>query len=60
MKRVGRRADDAKILIYTVAVTDVLNDVIAKKRFQGLRECYAEAGFVLDRPPSAIRDARSA
>jgi hypothetical protein len=60
MKRVGRRADDAKILIYTVTVPDVLNDAIAKKRFQGLRERYAEAGFVLDRPPIAIRDARSA
>lgn len=60
MKRVGRRTDDAKILIYTVAVTDVLNDAIAKKRFQSLRERYAEAGFALDRPPSAIRDARSA
>ena len=60
MKRVGRRADDAEILIYTVAVTDVLNDAIAKKRFQDLRERYVEAGFALDRPPGAIRDARSA
>jgi TIR domain len=60
MKRVSRRADDAKILIYTVAVSDVLNDAIAKKRFRGLRERYAEAGFVLDRPSGAIRDARSA
>ncbi len=60
MKRVGRRTDDAKILIYTVGVTDVLNDAIAKKRFQVLRERYAEAGFALDRPPGAIRDARSA
>ena len=60
MKRVGRRTDDAKILIYTVGVTDVLNDVIAKTRFQVLRERYAEAGFALDRPPGAIRDARSA
>jgi hypothetical protein len=60
MRRVGRRADDAKILIYTVTVTDVLNDAIAKKRFRNLRERYAEAGFLLDRPPVAIRDARSA
>jgi len=43
-----------------VAVTDVLNDAIAKKRFQDLRESYMAAGFVLDRQPSAIQDARSA
>jgi hypothetical protein len=58
MKRVGRRADDAKILIYTVAVADVLNDAIAMKRFQDLRERYAAGGFVLDRRPGAIRDVR--
>lgn len=60
MRRVGQRADDAKILIYTVAITDVLNDAIAQKRFQDLRERYRTAGFVLDRQAGAIRDARSA
>src|SRR6202795_1809838 len=60
MKRVGRRTDDAKILIYTVAITDVLNDAIAQKRFKDLRERYMAAGFVLDRQQGAIRDARGA
>ena len=48
MKRVGRRTDDPKILIYSVPIEHVLNDYIAKQRYPALRERYAAAGFALE------------
>jgi hypothetical protein len=58
MRRVGRRADNRKILIYTVPVTDVLNDYIARREYPALRERYIEAGFVLDKAAKPSRTTR--
>ncbi len=47
MRRVGRRTDDPKILIYSVPVTQVLGDFLARKEYPGLRERYRRAGFAV-------------
>ena len=54
MRRVGQRVDDPHILIYSVPITHVLDDFIARREYPALRERYREAGFAIDKagPPA--------
>lgn len=58
MRRVGHRADNPKVLIYSVPISEVLSDYIARREYPLLRERYSEAGFVLDKDAKASRASR--
>jgi len=51
MVRVGQRADNPRVLIYSAPISRILSDYMAKREYPDLRKRYQAAGFALDERP---------